>query len=382
MRVSIVDPPAYTPPYDRALAAALARAGLDVELITSRFAHGAVPPAEGFAAREGFYRLAGRLGESGLAGRGRIPSGALRALKGVEHGLGMLALRRALAAADVVHYQWLTFPRLDAALLPARRPRLLTPHGWLRGEAWAERPSRGLRRLFDSMDAIVALSEYGRERLAGAGVEARRLHVIPHGAFEHLTRQPDELPLSPELGAVDVPVVLQFGLLRPYKGTDVLLRAFASLPAGAAELWIVGRPLGVDVSALEALAGRCRARVRLITRFVSDRELPALFRRADVVALPYTDAEQSGVLYTAMAFARPMVMSSVGGFPEVAAHGAGKLVPPGETEPLAAALAELVADPAARRRLADAARDAAAGPYSWERIGERTRALYERLLAG
>ena len=56
MKVQIVDPPAFTPPYDRSLCAALARSGADVELVTSTFSHGPVPPAEGYRVAEAFYR--------------------------------------------------------------------------------------------------------------------------------------------------------------------------------------------------------------------------------------------------------------------------------------------------------------------------------------
>ena len=56
MRVQIVDPSAYTPPYDRSLCAALARSGADVELVTSRFLYGPVPPADGYRVTEAFYR--------------------------------------------------------------------------------------------------------------------------------------------------------------------------------------------------------------------------------------------------------------------------------------------------------------------------------------
>ncbi|UJA18770.1 glycosyltransferase family 4 protein [Thermoleophilia bacterium SCSIO 60948] len=378
MRVSIVDPPAYTPPYDRALCAALAAAGADVELVTSRFSHGEVPPAEGYEVREAFYRGAARLDP------GRPVSGARRAaqraLKGAEHVRDMLRLRSMLDEPDVVHMQWLTFPRYDHALLPSVRPRLLTPHGWLRAEAWEGDPGRGLRRLFDSMDAIVALSEFGRERLVGgAGVDPGRVRVIPHGAFEHLTRVRDPRPLPPELAAVEGPVALMFGLLRPYKAPDLLIEAFSQLPADTAELWIVGRPFGVDIGELRELAARAPGRVRFVDRFVSDSELPAYFERADLVVLPYLDAEQSGVLYTALAFGRAVLMSAVGGFPEVAAEGAGRLVPPGERDALAAALGELLGDPAARAALELGARRAAEGPYSWARIAEQTLALYREL---
>ena len=137
-------------------------------------------------------------------------------------------------------------------------------------------------------------------------------------------------------------MILFFGLLRPYKGIDTLLEAFRRVEG--AELWIVGNPR-MDVEPLRELAAEAPGRVRFLTRFVDDAEIPAIFRRADVVVLPYRDAEQSGVLYTGLAFGKPMVLSAVGGFPEVAAAGAARLVPPGDPAALAAALAR-----AGRRR--------------------------------
>jgi glycosyltransferase involved in cell wall biosynthesis len=370
MRVQIVDPPAYTAPYDRSLCAALARAGTDVELVTSRFTHGPVPAAEGYRVSEAFYRRS-----AGAASRAR----GRRALKLAEHLADMLRYRRDKGRPDLVHYQWLTVPGLDSLLLPAVRPRVLTAHGWLREEAWRERPGRGLRRLWDRMDAIVTLSEHGARRLRDqAGIPAERVRVIPHGAFDYLTRLPDPLPLPDELAAVEGPVILCFGLIRPYKGVDVLLEAFRAVEG--AELWVVGRPLGMSLDPLRELASRAAGRVRFVPRFVSDQELPAYFRRADVVVLPHRDAEQSGVLYVALAFAKPIVMSAVGGFGEVAEFGAGRLVAPGDPEALAAALNELLADPAARERLSVAAREAAAGPYSWDAVAAETLALYRELI--
>src|SRR5438876_10379448 len=116
MRVQIVDPPAYTPWYDRPLCAALARAGADVELITSRFVHGPLPPPEGYRVTEAFYRRS--------SGRG-ADAPARRALKLAEHLADMVRYRRNGVSADVVHYQWLPVPALDSRLPPAARPRIL-----------------------------------------------------------------------------------------------------------------------------------------------------------------------------------------------------------------------------------------------------------------
>src|SRR5215207_7228845 len=228
MRVQLVDPAAYTPPYDRALAAALARAGAEVELVTSRFPHGPVPREEGYRVSERFYRR----------GSGpRVGHRLRRALRAAEHLPDMLAYRRAAEAADLVHFMWLPVPSLDRRLLPPKRPRVFTMH-WRLPEA-GTRIARTLTGLLAEMDAVVVHSEHGAERLErDFGVPADRLRVIPHGAFDYLTRQQDELPLPEELREVEGPVIVAFGLVRPYKGTDLLLEAFRQIEG--AELWVVG----------------------------------------------------------------------------------------------------------------------------------------------
>jgi glycosyltransferase involved in cell wall biosynthesis len=362
VRVHVVDPPAYTPPYDRALCAALARAGADVTLVTSRFRHGDVPAAEGFRVAERFYR----------------GTGGSRARRLARHVPDMLGYRHAAGDADVVHFQWLALQWLDWALLPPRRPRLLTAHDVLPREA---RPGQraAQKRLYAGMDAVVVHSEHGAARLrAEAGVDPARVHVIPHGAF-HALAEVEPAPLPSELGARGAgPVALFFGLLRPYKGIDVLLEGWrrAPLPAGA-QLWIVGAPR-MDVAALRAAAP---AGVRWVERFVSAGELAALFSAADVAVLPYREIDQSGVLFTALAFGTPLLLSAVGGFPEVAATGAAQLVAPGDPDALAAGLSELLADPERRARLSAAGRRAAApeGPYGWDAIARRTLDLYAAL---
>lgn len=366
MRVQLVDPSAFTPPYDHALAAALARAGADVELVTSRFRYGPVPSGDGYRVNELFYRCS-----SGLNGRGRM------AVKLAEHVPGMLRHRRHARAADLVHYQWLTVQPVDVHLLAGGRPRVLTAHDVLPREP---RPGQisATRRLVRRMDAVVVHSEHGAARLRDElGADASRVRVIPHGALDYLTRLPSEQPLPPELAAVEGPVILFFGLLRPYKGIDVLLEAFRAVPG--AELWIVGMPR-MPLEPLRALAGGAEGTVRFVSRFVTDPEIPAFFRRADLVVLPYREIDQSGVLYTALAFGKPLLLSAVGGFTEVAAHGAARLVPPSDPPALAAALSELVADPAERSRLGAAAAAAAAGTYSWDAVAERTLALYRELV--
>lgn len=368
MRVHVVDPSAYTPPYDHALCRALGAEGAEVELFTSRFAYGPVAPAEGYRRRELFYRAA----------RFAPGSRAQRLAKLAEHVPDMLAYRRAARAADVVHFQWLTVQHVDGHLLPrrrsesgGRRPLVLTAHDVLPREP---RPGQlsAQRRLYERFDAVVVHSTHGRERLTGElAIDPGRVHVIPHGVFAHLA----DVPQQPSPFQTDRQVVLCFGLMRPYKGIDVLLDAWSGIDD--AELWIAGMPR-MDISRLRAVAP---PNVRFVPRFITDPELPAYFQRADLVVLPYRKIDQSGVLFTALAFGKPLLLSNVGGFPEVAATGAARTVPPGDPIALRKTLQELLGDPAALATLASRARDAAGGKYAWGTIAKRTLDLYRSLLS-
>jgi glycosyltransferase involved in cell wall biosynthesis len=451
MHVHVVDPSAYTPPYDHALCRALGAAGAEVELFTSRFAYGAVPLAEGYARHKCFYRLAHRGTAAGRRSR------ANQALKLAEHVPDMLRYRRAARTADVVHFQWLTVQPLDVHLLPRRRPTpagerpklVLTAHDVLPREPRAGQ-LRAQRRLYGRFDAVVVHSEHGRERLVRElGVDPARVHVIPHGALTHLAELPADRSREtlafgsrPRFGQradggvgglpfqADGPVVLFFGLLRPYKGLDVLLRAWRGaggqgvgsgcgegVGIDGAQLWIAGMPR-MDLTALDAAHGGVLSRsrveqsstgsplgqhtpfsasntsgapnrgrreahdsIRFVPRFIPDAELPAYFRRADLVVLPYLEADQSGVLSTALAFGKPLLLSDVGGFPEVAATGAARTVPAGDPAALRAALRELLGDPAKLAEMAACARAAASGPYSWEAVARAHLEVYGRLLA-
>jgi len=374
-KVAMLDPSAFTPPYDRSLAAALARAGAEVELITSRFIYGPVPEAEGYGVTELFYHRA-----TGLPSfsRLRIP------LKAAEHIPGMLAARALIRSADVAHWQWVTYPPLDRHLLGRnpKQPRVITLHYPLPDPGDA-RALASQRKFLSRFDAVISHTEGGAERLrADVGLDPATVHVIPHGPFDYLTGLPDPVPLPDELAAVEGPVILFFGLLRPYKGIDALLEAFGRLGETDAELWIAGMPR-MPIEELQELAERAPGTVRFIPRFISDPEIPALMRRADVLALPYRDIEQSGVLYTGLAFRKPMILSDVGGFSEVARrHGAARLIPPADVDALTDALADLIANPEERERLSAAAAGAVEGDLGWDAIATRTLELYASLGAG
>ena len=230
------------------------------------------------------------------------------------------------------------------------------------------------------MDALIAHSEHGAAELRALVGDPTRVHRIPHGAFDHLTHQSDERPLPDELAAVEGPVILCFGLIRPYKGVDVLLEAFRGARRGRA----VDRRHaadGPDPAAPRWPSGAAGT-VRFVDRFITDPEIPAYFRRADVVALPYRQIEQSGVLYTALAFGKPIVASAIGGFTEVGERDRALRLVAARRPRRARGRRSPSCSPTPRRGPSSPRQPAraAAGPYSWDaRSPRRTLDLYRRL---
>src|SRR3954469_7516598 len=171
MRVVLADPPAFTPSYDHELAAALARAGAEVELVTShfRFAESSYP-AEGYTRSELVYPFASKVFRRA---RLRIP------VKAMEHPFGMARLLA--KPRDVLHVQWFAAPPIDDVLFRARGPKVFTAHDLLPRRS--VRKTKMWRRLFSRFDRIVVHSQRGRETLAEFGVPEEKLRVIPMPLF-------------------------------------------------------------------------------------------------------------------------------------------------------------------------------------------------------
>jgi glycosyltransferase involved in cell wall biosynthesis len=351
VRVLLADPPAFTPPYDHELAAALARAGADVELVTSRFRFGAAPEPEGYRRRELFYPLSARLfGRSPL----RLP------VKVVEHPVGLASLRR--LQADVLHVQWLPAPELDAFLFHPHLPSVFTAHDLLprrtahRTELW--------RRLFARFDRIVVHSENGRETLAELGVERGRLRVIPHPVFASEPERRD-----------DGRTVLAFGMIRPYKGLGDAIEAVRE--AGGARLLVAGDPLE-PVEPYRAAANGLEVEWRL--GYLPQPEIDRAFGDATVAVFPYRpELDQSGALLRALGAGVPAVAYDVGGIAEpVRRFGAGRVVPAGDVGGLAAAVHELLSDDAALEQARAGARKARE-ELTWDAAAQAHLELYEEI---
>jgi len=350
MRVVVADPPAYTPPYDRALCAALARAGADVELVTSRFRFGAAAEPIGYEASEWFYPLSSRMS----ARRLRL------AVKALEHPLGMA--RFVSTKADVVHMQWFGAPEVDRWLFRPRGPAVLTAHDII--------PRRTLSKtamwhaLFARCERVVAHSERGRGQLVDFGLDAEKVRVIAHPVFRSEIDRHD-----------DGRTALCLGLIRPYKGTEDAVEAV--LRVDDARLLVVGDPR-IPLDGLMETAGD-RAEWRL--GYLPDAELRRALSEATVGLFPYREEiDLSGALLQVLGAGVPTIVYDIGGLGEVVGHfGAGAVVPAGDDEAMSAALRRLLEDDdalAAARSGAERARD----ELTWDASAAAHLDLYRELV--
>jgi glycosyltransferase involved in cell wall biosynthesis len=364
VRIALIDPGAYTPPYDNRLAAALARRGHEVDLLTAPFRFGETPRVDGYRRDELFFPLSSRVFRRAPRARVRL------VLKALEYAPDVARLLRRLESVDpdVVHVQWLVRPETDLLWLRrvrAKRPVVFTAHGFAgmlasRGAGW--------RRVLESVDRVVVHSRRALDELAALGVE--QVVRIPHAVFE-----PSAAPSPPE-GTT----LLSLGLIRPYKGLDLLIRALPAIARGVPDVrLVVAGDAMMPVEPLRQLAAEegVAHRVDWQLGFLSEAEVQELLRAAAAVVLPYRHRiDASGVLALALGAGRPAVVSDVGSLGEtISEFGAGEVVPPEDVEALAAACARLLANPQQPFQGALAARTA----LTWDAAAEAHEQLYEQV---
>jgi glycosyltransferase involved in cell wall biosynthesis len=344
LHVVIADPPAFTPWYDHELAAALAQAGTEVEVATSRFRFADLPPAFGYRRSERFYPVSSRLfGRS----RARLP------VKAVEHLAVVASLSR--LRADVLHVQWLALPSVDA-YLRFRSPSVFTAHDLLPRRTAARRDL--WRRLLARFDRVVVHTERGRETLRELGVEAR---VIPHPVYPSAATRAD-----------DGQTLLALGVIRPYKGLADAVEVVRRLPD--ARLLVAGDP----AMPLDGLRDAARVEWRL--GYLPPAELERALSEATVAVFPYrAELDQSGAMLQALGAGVPAIAYDVGGLAEpIARYGAGRVVPAGDVEALTEAARELLGDSSALARAREGAERARA-ELTWAAAASQHLDLYREL---
>ena len=144
-----------------------------------------------------------------------------------------------------------------------------------------------------------------------------RIIQRPHPVYDHFGQKQDKaaaqaaLSLKPGLRTL-----LFFGLIRDYKGLDLLIDALPLLADGY-QLVIAGESYGsFEKYQAQIDASGCAGRIHVLNRYIDDEEVPGLFSAADLCVLPYRSATQSGITAIALHFDLPLVATPVGGLAE------------------------------------------------------------------
>jgi len=383
LSVMVVDPSCYSLPYDCSLCEALTQScGCRVTLARSEYMSSTWNWPGSFCEWKHFYSLSHQYARR-FGGKWWW-----RHAKGVEHVFNMAQFVKRLRCQppDIVHFQWLPIPALDS--LQVRKikdfaPAVLTLHntGTLAHGSVSRWQRSGFRRVFDDFSAVIVHSQFSKRRLLeNKWVSEDRIHVIPHGPLQYYNPEDRCYPQK----TAQEQTLLFFGRIEAYKGLEVLIRAFAQLPRDLLNntRLVIAGAAGFALAPLRKLSKRLQVEGRISwdVRFIREQEIPALFRAASVVVLPYLDIDQSGVLMTAIAFDKAVVASRVGGIAETIQDRVhGLLTEPGNVESLAKALESALTNTELRHSMENSVRQLRTRELSWESVAQKTFAVYQQV---
>jgi len=221
-------------------------------------------------------------------------------------------------------------------------------------------------------------TEYSKRELqSNYEIEPDDITVISHGILKYTGTADREKTDTFEL--------LYFGSIKQYKGIDILIKALGHLSVeqlNRLNVRIAGNPqepvepynrLASSVGVNEAITWELG--------YIPDEEIPALFRNANAVVLPYRDIDQSGVLMTAVEYPTPIIASEIGGFSELLSHDENALLFPSKSpKELRDCIVELLENKEKRERLTSGIDEFANGIPSWSKIGKEAKAVYQQFI--
>ena len=207
------------------------------------------------------------------------------------------------------------------------------------------------------------------------GVAADKIHVVPHGTYDFYQRWARDDIREQEN------TILFFGRIWDYKGLQYLIEAEPLITARLPNARIVIAGRGDDFGKYERMMVN-QDRFVVLNERIPDEQVARLFQEASVVVCPYIEASQSGVLALANAFAKPVIATTVGGIPEMIAHGkTGLLVPPRDARSLADAVVTILQNHTLRESMRLHAQQQSQTELSWNSIAKRTRSVYDQAIA-
>jgi glycosyltransferase involved in cell wall biosynthesis len=296
-----------------------------------------------------------------------------------------------LTQAELLHAQWWSLPLAAiygciCGIFKLRgKPVVFTVHNVLSHDR-SRLYKKASHLLFRTGDHFIVHTPKNRRQLIDCyGIRSGNISVIPHGSLDfHVRNQIDPQKVREGLGiAPNQKVVLLFGAIRPYKGVDTAIEAFAKVVKDvpdavlliAGKLWQSWEPYH---RMIEGLA--IDKAVKTYLDYIPSGDVHKYFEAADLVILPYEQFDsQSGVGSTAVSFRKPLIVSNVGGLPDLVSDRRW-VVPPKNPAALSRAIKDCLTDSSLRAHMA-ADIEKVAARLSWPGIAEKTIALYEKLVS-
>lgn len=386
MRVAILDPSCFTVPYDTSLCNGLVKQGCQVLFVGSCDYNILSNYHINYEYWNHFYKFANRLCKTSSCSWRRY-------IKGIEHFWGMrkLVYRLRKWSPDIIHFEWLPLPLIDYWFLPYLRkiaPLVLTVHNTdpFHGNPSSKIQLIGLYNALHKFDHYIVHTKFSfNELIRNTHVPESKISIVPHGIFDYYKNIRNETQKQDIVRKTNPnKIILFFGLIKPYKGLDFLIKAFSLLPnklLKETRLLVAGYPK-MSINIFKELAMQLGVADLIIwdLRFIPEEEVPLIFESAYVVALPYLKIDQSGVLMTALAFKKPIVAFKVGGFLEVLKDGVtGYLVEPGNIYGLSKALRQILSRPQIAQQMSRSIEKMIEDDLSWESVAKKTVQIYKFL---
>lgn len=285
---------------------------------------------------------------------------------------------------DIVHFQWLKMPQIDywfIACIKKYARVIYTSHDAL--THCDERKYKGSYiRILKLVDRVIVHTSASKQDLT-AYIDGDKVEIISHGLLElekYFKTGLDSRQLKEELNIGNEVVFSALGTMDYYKGTDILLEAWQSSEALSkskkVKLIIAGKnKMGLKREAIRA------ENVIFIDRFIPDEEFIALIKLSELILLPYRRVSQSGLLLSAIAAEKKVLVSAAGELPQPFRHGnIGWILHQNDPAGLRALLESIHATLDELTGPVDrVVWDRIKASYDWAGIGDRTGSLYQKI---
>ena len=288
---------------------------------------------------------------------------------------------------DIIHLQWSRMPVLDSIFIRVFEkyaPIVFTLHNTILNHGdksvFQNLVNYGFKSFLKTTSSIILHTTYSKQKFIKDHPEfAAKVEIVPHGV---LSFPPIKGKRKFSFASDSEKVLLFFGLIEKYKGLDILINALPYLKDENIKLLVAGRPQ-IPLYPFKKLSQELGVSDKIYwhTFFIEDEDVEEIFDNADLVVLPYRHVDQSGILMTAINYAKPIVASDTGGFSEIIQNGKhGYLFRPEDSEDLALKLLKVFQD----NKMDDISNELVLLKQSWKswkEISYNTLRIYKKLLS-